>query len=80
MTIEIKTGKPGDGMKLDVIPMRRRIFLRTLRYVAYHWTVPFLAGCAAAVALFTLGEVHMAEGLERVFIESFETVVASCAQ
>ncbi|AZN00485.1 hypothetical protein EJA96_13785 [Pseudomonas aeruginosa] len=55
--------------------MKTRIFLRTLRFVAYQWWLPFLLGNAVAL----LAVSFTAHLFDDAFVSSLETVVQSCA-
>ncbi len=55
--------------------MKARIFLRTLRFVAYNWWLPFLLGNVSAL----VGFAFTADLINDAFVSSLETVVQSCA-
>ncbi|HBN8933138.1 hypothetical protein [Pseudomonas aeruginosa] len=56
--------------------MKTRIFLRTMRFVAYNWWLPFLLGNAVAL----LAISFTAHSFNDAFVSSLETVVQSCAR
>lgn len=56
--------------------MKTRIFLRTMRFVAYNWWLPFLLGNVVAL----LAISFTAHSFNDAFVSSLETVVQSCAR
>lgn len=53
--------------------IRYRMWLRTLRFVASNWLVPFLLGMAAAMFIQADHAVELAEAIVRVCQQSFNT-------
>lgn len=60
--------------------MKYRIYLRTLRFIAFYWSVPFLAGSVFTMLILTWGQVDLLQGLERYFASAISMVVTQCAQ
>lgn len=59
--------------------MSWRMWYRTLRFIAWNWSLPFLAGCALSMFLISWGNVELLVGWAEVFDASFNAVVATCA-
>lgn len=60
--------------------MRYRIYLRTLKFIAFYWSLPFLVGAVFAMLILTWGQVDLLEGFDKHFTDSINAVVATCAQ
>lgn len=56
------------------------MWYRTFRFIAWNWSLPFLAGCALSMFLIAWGNVELVEALAVAFDDSFNAVVATCAQ
>ena len=59
--------------------MRYRIYLRTLKFVAFYWSLPFLVGSVFTMLILTWGQVDLLEGVDDYFAKAISTVVTSCA-
>lgn len=62
-------------MSESLLNIKTRIFLRTLRFVAYNWWLPFLLGNAVALLAISFA-AHL---FNDAFVSSLETVIQSCA-
>lgn len=60
--------------------MKYRIYFRTLRFIAFYWSLPFLVGAVFSMVILTWGQVDLLEGFDKLHIDSINAVVASCAQ
>lgn len=49
--------------------MKYRIYLRTLKFVAYYWSLPFLVGAVFAMVILTWGQVDLLEGYDESVVE-----------
>lgn len=59
--------------------MKYRIYLRTLKFIAFYWSLPFLAGSVFAMLILTWGQVDLLQGVDSHFSQAISTVVATCA-
>lgn len=59
--------------------MKYRIFLRTLKFIAFYWSLPFFMGSAFAMLIFTWGQVDLLQGIDGQFAEAISMVVTQCA-
>lgn len=60
--------------------MRYRIYMRTLKFIAFYWSLPFLVGAVFAMVILTWGQLDFLEGFDKVHTDSIKAVVAACAQ
>lgn len=60
--------------------MKFRFYLRTLRFVAYHWAIPFFVGMAISMLIVVFTEDQIFQLMTRAFDQSFQAVISSCAQ
>lgn len=60
--------------------MKYRIYLRTLKFIAFYWSLPFLVGAVFAILILTWGQVDLLQGFDKVITDSISAVVAECAQ
>lgn len=59
--------------------MKYLIYLRTLKFVAFYWSLPFLVGSVFTMLILTWGQVDLLEGFDKVMADSINAVVATCA-
>lgn len=59
--------------------MKYRIYLRTLKFIAFYWSLPFLVGSVFAMLILTWGQVDLLQGFDKHLTDSLNAVVATCA-
>lgn len=59
--------------------IQRRIYLRTMWFVAYNWAFPFFLGTAFSLGLITWAEQDILDLAEQSFTASFDAVISRCS-
>ena len=60
--------------------MSQRIFLRTLRFVAYSWWLPFIFGALMSMTIVAYTEIEVIQLMDAAFESAITKVVAQCVQ
>lgn len=59
--------------------MRCRIYLRTLKFIAFYWSLPFLVGSVFTMFIFTWGQIDLIYGFDAALEKAISSVVTACA-
>lgn len=60
--------------------MRYRIYLRTLNFIAFYWSLPFLVGSVFTMFILTWGQIDLIYGFDASLEKAISSVVNACAQ
>lgn len=59
--------------------MKYRIFLRTLKFIAFYWSLPFFIGTVFTLSLVYWVQDDLLQSMDREFLQVIDAVVTQCA-